>query len=580
MTKRKKRRGKERDSRRRRAERCWGREGAWESSWVGPTTSSKVAKQGHGYDFAQRMYSLEKLERTWPSRESSGLGVGPTHAAAAELSRLRDPVRTSSSLRSLQRRRRSDERTVWSSQLWCPTFHSTEQRENLAGGKPQQAGIFQNWGFSPLNAHVLWRGPDSQRQKLLSGPRLQGDWKPHPHVSSSQWGKKGLWGQRSERGLLDWNVRMWADLDGRGACGKAFRSLWEPFWWDVALGLSEALNDVLGGCFPLSVADPIVLRVLGLRLLQAGWTQMSREPLYLLPASVGRQVVAPWCGRPWDKPEHHLGLLCNNRLSILSAFKATYGGGPQDAERVRQSTGVFSLGSWRNLLHPGYPALCSGPDPYGLCQRAPLLTDTQWARSSGEREASEIWAWAQHLPAVPPDGIALTSKEISEENVSLKCYMVPSHACSKWLTMHMWSLPHIHSWNSGKLVWRDCDRRLWGTTSDLSSAASISHCDCPSGNRDGASGLSKGSPLPVTGHFSLFPRAKHQIVQLLILHYTVTSCRQGASSFDLSWSYSQRHVVQSLSMRLWNRVSCTNPPTGHLAWISTLPACPVKVKVE
>lgn len=59
------------------------------------------------------------------------------------------------------------------------------------------------------------------------------------------------------------------------------------------MGLSEALNDVLGGCFPLSVADPIVLRVLGLRLLQAGWTQMSREPLYLLPASVGRQVVAP-----------------------------------------------------------------------------------------------------------------------------------------------------------------------------------------------------------------------------------------------------------------------------------------------
>ena len=339
-------------------------------------------------------------------------------------------------------------------------------------------------------------------------------------------------------------------------------------------------NDVLGGCFPLSVADPTVLRVLGLRLLQAGWTQMSQEPLYLLPASVGRQVVAPWCGRPWDEPEHRLGLLCNNRLSILSAFKATYGGGPQDGERVRQSTGVFSLGSWRNLLHPGYPALCSGADPYGLCQWAPLLTDTQWARSSGAREASEIWAWAHHLPFVPPNGIALTSKEISEENVSLKCYMVPSHTCSKWLTMHMWSLPHIHSWNSGKLVWRDCDRRLWGTTSDLSSAASVSHCDCPSGNRDGASDLSMGSPLSVTGHFSLFPRAKHQIVQLLILHYIVTSCRQGASSFDFSWSYSQRHVVQSLSMRLWNWVSCANPLTGHLARISTLPACPVKVKVE
>ena len=151
---------------------------------------------------------------------------------------------------SLQRRRRLDERTVWSSQLWFPTFHSTEQRENLAGGKPQQAGIFQNWSFSPLNAHMLWRGPDSQRQKLLSGPRLQGDWKPHPHVSSSQWGKKGLWGQRSERRLLDWNVRMWADLDGRGAYGKAFRSLWEPFWWDVASGLSEALEWCVGRMLP------------------------------------------------------------------------------------------------------------------------------------------------------------------------------------------------------------------------------------------------------------------------------------------------------------------------------------------
>lgn len=43
----------------------------------------------------------------------------------------------------------------------------------------------------------------------------------------------------------------------------------------------------------LSVADPTVLRVLGLRLPQGGWTQTNENPFTFLPVSVGRQVVAP-----------------------------------------------------------------------------------------------------------------------------------------------------------------------------------------------------------------------------------------------------------------------------------------------
>lgn len=38
-------------------------------SWASPMTSSKVAKSGHGYDFSQRMYSLENLEKMQPGRK-------------------------------------------------------------------------------------------------------------------------------------------------------------------------------------------------------------------------------------------------------------------------------------------------------------------------------------------------------------------------------------------------------------------------------------------------------------------------------------------------------------------------------
>ena len=38
-------------------------------SRASPMTSSKVANSGHSYDFSQRMYSLENLEKMQPGRK-------------------------------------------------------------------------------------------------------------------------------------------------------------------------------------------------------------------------------------------------------------------------------------------------------------------------------------------------------------------------------------------------------------------------------------------------------------------------------------------------------------------------------
>lgn len=350
-------------------------------------------------------------------------------------------------------------------------------------------------------------------------------------------------------------MRMWAGLEGRGACGKAFRSFWETSQWDLHRDFQRPWNDVLGGCFPVC-GWPNCPQGSGPQAA-ARWMDPDKwEPLYL---SSGVCWQAGGGSMTWNS--HEMSLNTTSICSVATDHQSLKPPGPlmggtpgteTKLDRVLESS-PLALGETISTL---VTLPCAEElTLMGLCQWAPLLTDTHWAWSSGAREGSEIWAWAPRLTSVPPDGLALTSKEISEENVSLKCYMVPSHMCSKWHTMHIWSLPHIHSWISERLVWMDCDRHLWGPKLDLSSAASVSHCDCCSGNRDGASGLSVGPPLPVTGHFSLFPHVKHQIVQLLILRYIVTSCCQGASNFDLSWSYSQRHVVQSLSMRPWNQES-------------------------
>lgn len=62
-------------------------------------------------------------------------------------------------------------------------------------------------------------------------------------------------------------------------------------------------------------ADPTVLRVLGLRLLQGGWTQTNENPFAFLPVSVGGRWLHDM-EQPRDEPERHLRPLCSNRSSI------------------------------------------------------------------------------------------------------------------------------------------------------------------------------------------------------------------------------------------------------------------------
>lgn len=125
------------------------------------------------------------------------------------------------------------------------SFHRTE-------GEPGRREASTSWDLLELRLFssdrpCAMKGPRQPGTKVVVWPRAEGDWKPHPHVSSSQGAsKQGLWGQRSERGLLDWNMRMWAGLEGRGAWGQAFRSFWEPSQWDAASGLSEALEWCVG----------------------------------------------------------------------------------------------------------------------------------------------------------------------------------------------------------------------------------------------------------------------------------------------------------------------------------------------
>ena len=173
------------------------------------------------------------------------------------------------------------------------------------------------------------KGRRQPETKVVVWPRVEGDWKPHPHVSSSQRGKKGLWGQRSERGLLAWNMRMWAGLEGRGAFGKAFRSFWEPSQWDIASGPSEALEWCVGRMLPncpqgsgpwaaASSMDPDDLRTplpFFRHLLAGGWWRCDVE-------------------QPRDESEHHLRLLWSNRSSIPSASRATYGGDPRTETKL------------------------------------------------------------------------------------------------------------------------------------------------------------------------------------------------------------------------------------------------------
>ena len=158
---------------------------------------------------------------------------------------------TSSSLRSLQRRRRLHERTVWSSQLWFPTFHSMEGKESLAGGKPQQAGIFQNRGFSLLIAHVLWKGADSQRQKLLSGQELRVT-ENHILMCHQVSGARRAYeakGLREDCWPEIWGCELvWKVEEPVARLLEASGSLLSGMLhWDI----QRPWNDVLGGCFPV-----------------------------------------------------------------------------------------------------------------------------------------------------------------------------------------------------------------------------------------------------------------------------------------------------------------------------------------
>ena len=185
------------------------------------------------------------------------------------------------------------------------------------------------------------KGCRQPETKVVVWPRVEGDWKPHPHVSSSQRGKKGLWGQRSERGLLAWNMRMWAGLEGRGACGKAFRSFWEPSQWDVALGHSEALEWCVGRMLPCLWLTQLSSGFWALGCCKLDGPRWSENPFTFLPASVGRRVVARDVERPWDESERHLRLLWSNRSSIPSASRAAYRGDPRtetELDRVLESS--------------------------------------------------------------------------------------------------------------------------------------------------------------------------------------------------------------------------------------------------
>lgn len=150
---------------------------------------------------------------------------------------------------------------------------------------------------------------------------------------------------------------------------------------------------------------------------------------------------------------------CSNRSSILVLPGLPLGGGPQERRlKLDRGIGVF-LGLLNYLTLVTLPC-AEELTLYGAC--AELLA--HWyplGLSSGARGWDLAWAPRPHLHLMD---LPSPPRRFLRGMYLLKCYMVPSHMClSKWHTMHIWSLPHIHLWISERLVWMDCDRHLWRT---------------------------------------------------------------------------------------------------------------------
>lgn len=209
-----------------------------------------------------------------------------------------------------------------------------EGQESLAGRKPQQAGIFQNRGSSLLIAHVLWRGADSQRQKLLSGQELRVT-ENHILMCHEVSGARRAY---EAKGLRE---DCWPEIWGCDLVWKAEEPLARLLEASGSLlsgmlhrDLQRPWNDVLGGCFPVyglpncpqgsgpwaaaSSMDPDDLRTplpFFRHLLAGGWWRCDVE-------------------QPRDESEHHLRLLWSNRSSIPSASRATYWGDPRTETKL------------------------------------------------------------------------------------------------------------------------------------------------------------------------------------------------------------------------------------------------------
>lgn len=305
MTKREEKEGKREGQREEEGREMLGKGEHERTVGLASRTSSKVANKAIVKTALKGWQSFRKAGENAASRESLWAGWGSSTLSSRQLleglawlavETLCEPVVV---LRSLQRRRLLDERTVWSSQL-CHLILRME--ESLAGGRLQQAGIFRNWRLPFLERLHAMKGPRQPGQKVV----LSGwSWGRLETTSSCviKSGQAGPMRSKVWERIVGLVQRMWelvwimTEPQWQGFC----RSFGETSQWDLHRDSSEALEWCVGSDAPLSVADPTVLRLLGLRL-QGDVTQTNENPFNFLPGvwMTGRWWSA-WHGTAIDE---------------------------------------------------------------------------------------------------------------------------------------------------------------------------------------------------------------------------------------------------------------------------------------